>query len=173
MATKILKYTLEDFENITFGGFEYTIPDTVLETISQLAVHVGSPDYVKTPVFPKRENPMKTTASQDNSSSNNKDINRKRKGNKNMEVVDDGDWNALRNFQTTTIETKSGVEADFDAIRSLINKLTDKNYNDMKSKIFEIVNKIYSEKSESQLEIISANIFDIASSNRYYSKIYA
>jgi hypothetical protein len=59
MTTKTLRYTLEDFENITFGGFEYTIPDSVLETISKLAMHVGSPDYVRTPIFPKRDNPMK------------------------------------------------------------------------------------------------------------------
>lgn len=176
MATKTLRYTLEDFENITFGGFEYTIPDSVLETISKLAMHVGSPDYVRTPIFPKRENPMKvapTTAVVEGSTSNFKDNSKKRRGNKAMEIVNDDDWDAIRTFQTTKIETKTGVEADFDAIRAFVNKLTDKNYNEMSSKIFEIIERVVSENQESQLGNISSNIFDMASSNRYYSKIYA
>ena len=176
MATKTLRYTLEDFENITFSGFEYTIPDSVLETISKLAMHVGSPDYVRTPIFPKRENPMKAASSVAEDStlpSNFKDNTKKRRGNKAMEIVNDEDWNAIRTFQTTKIETKIGVEADFDAIRALVNKLTDKNYNEMSGKIFEIIEKVVSENQETQLGIISSNIFDMASSNRYYSKIYA
>lgn len=174
MTTKTLRYNLEDFENITFGGFEYTIPDSVLETISQLAMHVGSPDYVRTPVFPKRDNPMKVAPLQsgDSMASNLKD-NKKRRGNKAMEIVNDDDWDALRTFQTTKIETKTGVEADFDSVRAFVNKLTDKNYNEMRGKIFEVIEKISSENSESQLGSISSNIFDMASSNRYYSKIYA
>jgi hypothetical protein len=174
MTTKTLRYNLEDFENITFGGFEYTIPDSVLETISQLAMHVGSPDYVRTPVFPKRDNPMKVAPSQSGDSivSNLKD-NKKRRGNKAMEIINDDDWDALRTFQTTKIETKTGLEADFDSVRAFVNKLTDKNYNEMRGKIFEVIEKIVSENSDSQLGTISSNIFDMASSNRYYSKIYA
>jgi hypothetical protein len=176
MATKTLRYTLEDFENITFGGFEYTIPDSVLETISKLAMHVGSPNYIKTPVFPKRDNPMKvapSVGSENSIGSNFKDSTKKRRGNKAMEIVNDADWDALRSFQTTKIESKTGIEADFDSIRTLVNKLTDKNYNDLSLKIFDIIEKVVSENEESQLDIISSNIFDMASSNRYYSKIYA
>ena len=40
-------------------------------------------------------------------------------------------------------------------------------------KQFSSVDKLVSENSESNLSIIGENIFDIASSNRYYSKIYA
>jgi hypothetical protein len=176
MTTKTLRYTLEDFENITFGGFEYNIPDKVLETISQLAMHVGSPDYIRTPIFPKRENPMKAS-SQINTGvlpiSNIKDSGKKRRGNKAIEIVNDEDWEAIRNFQTTKIETKSGIDADLDSIRAFINKLTDKNYNEMCGKIIEVIVKIVTENPEAKLDNISSNIFDMASSNRYYSKIYA
>ena len=177
MATKTLRYTLEDFENITFSGFEYTITNEVLETISKLAMQVGSPDYIRTPVFPKRENPMKavpTIAGADGTTAPNpKDNTKKRRGNKAMEIVNDEDWDAIRTFQTTKIETKTGVEADFDAVRALVNKLTDKNYPEMSGKIFEIIGRVASENQDSQLGTISSNIFDMASSNRYYSKIYA
>ena len=59
MATKAMRYTLDDINSILFNGFEYNLPEKTLEIISNLALQVGSPDYVKTPVFKKRENPMK------------------------------------------------------------------------------------------------------------------
>ena len=59
MATKTLRYSLEQFENIIFNGFDYQIPDETMETISNLAMQVGSPNYDRTPIFKKRENPMK------------------------------------------------------------------------------------------------------------------
>jgi hypothetical protein len=169
MATVTLRYPLEQFEDICFQGFDYLIPDNVMETISILAMQVGSPDYVKTPAFKKRENPMKI----ESSTSFTKSDNKKKRGNKN-EVLNDDDWNAIRTpFESSKIQEKTGVAADFDAIRTLINKMTDKNYIDMKNKIVEIVKKSILINSESDISNIGNNIFDIASSNRYYSKIYA
>jgi hypothetical protein len=134
-------------------------------------MQVGSPDYVKTPVFKNSYNSMKVEL--DILSLPAKDYPKKRKGNKGVEVLNDDDWNTIRTFQTTKIETKTGIDADFNSIRSIINKMTDKNYSDMKNKIIEIIEKIVSENSHSNLSGIGENIFDIASSNRYYSKIYA
>lgn len=161
MSTSTLKYTLDQIENISFNGFNYTIPDKTMEIISNLAMQVGSPHYDKTPVFKKREF---------KESSNN---GKKRHGNKGMEVLNDDDWDSIRTFQTTKIESKTGVEGDFDLIRSFINKLTDKNYIDMRNKIMDVIDKIISEHSITDLGNIGTNIFEVASSNRYYSKIYA
>lgn len=169
-----LRYTLEEVEDIIFKGFDYRIPDDVMEKISNLAMQVGSPDYVKTPVFKKRENPMKVEpGTATTTTSTSKDFNKKRKGNKAMEVLNDEDWDTVRTFQTTKIETKTGIDADFDSIRAMINKMTDKNYLDIKNKIVDIIEKLVLENSDSDLSGIGGNIFDIASSNRYYSKIYA
>jgi hypothetical protein len=169
MVSKSLKYTIEDFENIIFNGFDYEIQANVLEIITNLAREVGSPDYVKTPMFPKKEISLKSNSI----INNNLQINKKRKGNKDMEVLNNEEWEALRNFQTTKIEKKSCCDIDIDLIRSLLNKLTDKNYIDISHKIIEIITKIVSENETIDLEKISSNIFDLASSNRYYSKIYA
>jgi hypothetical protein len=169
MTTKMLIYTLEQIEDIIFKGFDYEVPEEVMEKISSLAMEVGSPDYVKTPIFRKRENPMKVEPV----ISSTKEQGKKRRGNKNMEVVNDDDWDSIRTFHTTKIETKAGIDADFDMIRAFINKMTDKNYIDMRNKIIEIIEKIVSENSGSDLSGIGSNIFEIASSNRYYSKIYA
>jgi len=173
MTTKTLRYTLEKIEDIIFNGFDYEVPDNIMETISNIALKVGSPDYIKTPVFKKRENPMKIEPVASASISKENLGNKKKRGNKGMEVLNDDDWDSLRTFQTTKIEAKSGVDADFDSIRALINKITDKNYIDIRNKIVEIIEKVVNENSESVLSNIGTNIFDIASSNRYFSKIYA
>jgi hypothetical protein len=168
MATKTLRYSLEQFENIIFNGFDYQIPDETMETISNLAIQVGSPNYDRTPIFKKRENPMKVEPTM----TVQKDSGKKRRG-KATEVLNDDDWDTIRTFQTTKIEAKTGIEGDFDTIRSFINKMTDKNYIDMRNKIVEIIDKIVTENSETDLSNIGTNIFEVASSNRYYSKIYA
>jgi hypothetical protein len=171
MTTKTLIYSLEQIEDIIFKGFDYEVPEAVMEKISNLAMEVGSPDYVRTPIFKKRENPMKVEPT--SAISHIKEQGKKRRGNKNMEIINDDDWDSLRTFQTTKMEAKVGIDADFDSIRSFINKMTDKNYIDMRNKIVEIIEKIVSENSDSDLSSIGSNIFEIASSNRYYSKIYA
>lgn len=170
MTTKTLRYTLEQIEDIIFRGFDYQVPDEVMEKISNLAIQVGSPDYVKTPIFKKRDNPMKVEPT---SVGTIKEQGKKRRGNKGMEIINDEDWDNMRSFQATKIETKTGIDAEFDSIRVLINKMTDKNYNEMCSKIIEIIQKLVIENNQTDLGKIGANIFDIASSNRYYSKIYA
>jgi len=169
MATKTLRYTLEQVEDIIFKGFDYQIPDEVMEKISDLAIKVGSPDYVKTPVFKKRENQMK---SESTPASKDAFISKKKKGNKGMELNDE-EWNSMTTFQATKIESKTGVNSDFNSIRALINKMSDKNYVEISGKIIEIIEKLQNENNEIVLSDLGSNIFEIASSNRYYSKMYA
>lgn len=54
MTTKTMKYTLENFNNIQLNGFKFDFPDDTLKLISELALEVGSPNYVKTPTFQKK-----------------------------------------------------------------------------------------------------------------------
>ncbi len=169
MTTKAMRYSMEQIENIVFNGFDYEIPEETMVIISNLALQVGSPNYDRTPIFKKRENPMKT----ETISTLQKDTGKKRRGNKVTEIVNDEDWDSVRTFQTTKIEAKTGIEGDFDSIRSFINKMTDKNYIDMRGKITDVINKIVSENCDTDLSNIGTNIFEVASSNRYYSKIYA
>ncbi len=150
-----LKYTLKDFNDIAFNGFNLVLPDDVMRVISALAKEVGSPDYVKTPVFKKKENPMKVEP-----------IKKKRGA--------DEDWSVVRSFQTTKLEDKSGIDATIDTIRSHLNKMTDKNYIDMRNKIIDIIDNIIAAKSsDDDMSRVSTIIFDIASTNRFFSKIYA
>jgi hypothetical protein len=177
MTTKIMKYTLEDFNNITFNGFKFNFPEDTLKIISEIALEVGSPNYVKTPVFQKRENPMKSSNTNTNIDSDKKlsaSSGRRRRGNKGMEMVNDDDWETIRTFNTTKIEEKVGIDSKIDILRSNMNKLSDKNYHDIKDKIVENIDNIFQENTDSDeiLKIVTT-IFEIASTNRFYSKIYA
>ena len=169
MATKTMRYTLENINSILFDGFGYQLPEKTLETISELSLQVGSPDYIKTPVFQKRENPMKVEAVV-------KDLGglKKNKRGKNNEILNDESWDSIRTFQTTKIEEKTGIDIQIDIIRTYLNKMSDKNYIDMRNKIIEIVDKLASESFTSEDMVrFSSTIFDIASNNRFYSKMYA
>jgi hypothetical protein len=154
-------YTLNDFRDITFGGFDIKLPDSTIDIITQLAEQVGSPTYIKTPVFAKKEMPLIREPI----------FKKKRRANQGIETVSDEDWESLRTFQPTKIEQKVGVEAQFDLIRSSLNKITDKTYEDQCNKICHVLTQIQS--SEEDMLRVGTAIFEIASTNRFYSKLYA
>lgn len=163
-------YTLEKINEILYQGFEYKLPDETLNIISKLSSEVGSPDYIKTPVFEKRENPLKIEPKLNSNESFN---NKKRRG-KGNEIVNDEEWSTLRTFQTTKIEEKTGINAQIDSIRVNLNKMSDKNYIDMRNKIIGIIDNLIMENVTTDDMIrVSSIIFDIASTNRFYSKMYA
>jgi hypothetical protein len=177
MTINIKKYTLEKFNNITFNGFKFDFPEDTLKIISELALEVGSPNYVKTPVFQKRVNQIKTeTLNNKESPDYDRDSNnrRKRNNNKSMEILNDDDWETIRTFQTTKIEQKIGLDAQIDLLRSYLNKMTEKNYNDIKNRIIETVENIVKEITDNdEMTKLGTIIFEIASTNRFYSKMYA
>ena len=145
--TATMKYTLKDFDEIIFNGFNLVLPDETVEIISKLSQQVGSPDYVKTPVFKKRDNKEQPF--------------KKKKG---AEVT-------TKSFQTTRLEEKVGTDAHIDMIRSNLNKMTDKNYIDIRNKIFDTIDGIMTETDD--INRVSTVIFEIASNNRFFSKMYA
>lgn len=167
-----MRYNLNDFNETIFNGFNYELPGETIKIISELSLEVGSPSYVKTPIFQKRENPMKVEPLL--SSVKEASGFKKKRNTKNQEVFNDEDWDSLRTFQTTKIEEKIGIDGVIDNIRSILNKLTDKNYVDMLAKVFDVLDTIILDNNTSdEISKVSFTIFEIASTNRYYSKIYA
>ena len=155
-----MKYTLQDFMNITFNSFDFALPDETIELINNLSCQVGSPTYIKTPLFQKRD--MKDVNV----------LNFKKKKNNGKNV--DEDWDTLRSFQTTKLEQKVGIDVQIDLIRSYLNKMTDRNFVEIKNKITELLDKLIEDGIEQEdITKIGENIFEIASNNRFYSKLYA
>jgi len=184
MTTKTMKYSLENFNSIQLNGFKFDFPDHTLKLISELALEVGSPNYVKTPTFQKKVNPLKLNENSEQNDKNKiggniyggseREIIKRKKGNKSMEIINDSDWETIRTFQTTKIEQKVGFEAQIDVLRSHLNKLTDKNYIDIRNKIIEAIETMTNEGiANDEMLKLGTIIFEIASTNRFYSKIYA
>ena len=167
------KYKLIDFETIAFNGFDFSIPEETVQLISMLSMEVGSPTYIKTPVFQKKDNTNNVfvPSSSKSASVNMQPPNRKRRGGKGSDVTND-DWETIRSFQVTNIEQHIGVDAEMDKIRNCLNKLTDKTFADMKTQIIDILNSLEDISTE-EMTRIGNIIFEIASNNKFYSKLYA
>lgn len=157
MAT--MYYTLKDIENISWNLQDKSISNETISLINSLADQVASPTYDKTPVF-------------NNNSSSTKNFNRKKK--KNAEVINDEDWEAIRNFQKTQLVKSEGIQKEIDSIRSLINRITEKTYNLIIEKLTEKLDSFEESITKSEdINKIGKTILDMATSNNFNSKIYA
>jgi len=93
--------------------------------------------------------------------------------NKPSEITDD-DWEAIRAFQTTQKHVSEGIEKNVETIRGYLNKITDANEEAMTKDIkTEISQLIEHDTSNENMTKIGHSIFNIASSNSFYSGLYA
>lgn len=152
-------YTLKEIENISWNLQDKSITDETTALINSLADQVASPTYDKTPVF-------------NNNSSTTKPFNRKKK--KTSEVINDEDWEAIRNFQKTELIKSEGIQKDIDSIRSLINRITEKTYDLIIEKLTEKLDSFEEAITKSEdINKIGKTILDMATSNNFNSKTYA
>jgi len=183
---QIYKYTIHDINNIILNGFEYKISDEIIEVISNLTSEVGSPTYIKTPNFQKQNtenDDMKPQKYQPKSvygiSSNDKNNSsiKRHKGVSNRQHIDsvkDDDWETIRTFSTTKMEQHEGIDIFIDTIRSNLNKMSIKTYDEINTNVISNIDLLLSQNiSLEETNKISNIIFDIVSSNRFYSKLYA
>ena len=136
-------YSINDINNIKQHGFNFTLPKQTQDLIMQLSKLVGSPDYIKTPIFQKRKT---------NNGSN------------------EPDWELLKQFKPTAKVERSDNEELIQLVKGALNKMTDKNYDEMRSEILENLEKL---EETNEYEIALDIIFNVASSNRFYSEVYA
>tara|TARA_Y100000768_G_scaffold101385_1_gene74149 strand:- start:3765 stop:4718 length:954 start_codon:yes stop_codon:yes gene_type:complete len=155
-------YTIADFNRISSTGFSYTLDDSVIKTIQNIAEQVGAPEYIRTPQFPKR--------------GGNQHVRGKRR-HKAQEITED-DWQAIRDFKATEIIKKEGIDASIDNIRKLLNKISNQSYDILQQQIIKEISTITENKDPEgdilvELHKVGDAIFNIASSNGFYSEMYA
>ena len=148
-----ITYTLDDYIRIKEINNPYDLPSSAIDIINYVSNMVGSPNYVKTPQF------LMSDA-------------KKKKRNKNSDLSTD-DWEAIRNFQTTTKNEKVGIEKTIDNIKCEINKIADKNYNTQKDIIMELIREYILIYNKEELDKIGNLIIDVSSGNRFFSKLYS
>jgi hypothetical protein len=81
----------------------------------------------------------------------------------------DTTWEKCKVFKTTTIEKKEGVEKNMNDIRICLNKLSESNYETTRTDIYAILKEL----SDDPLLKVAEMLFDIASTNQYFSELYA
>lgn len=103
--------------------------------------------------------------------------------------TEDLSWENVRNFKTTKIEKKEGIDKKINDIRICLNKISAKNYDTQKETIFNHIQSFLNDSEEEEVEPITEEssgsvrkealqkvataIFDIASTNKFFSEIYA
>ena len=161
MSVITMSYSLDDFHTICANGHNYKLSDDVLSIISKIVSEVGSPSYVKTPVFNKKSYIKSDTSDK-----------RRKPFKKEATTVQSA-------YKSTNADNKTGIALHIDTIRSYLNKLSDKNVTDITNKITELIDQIMNdtdvteETKNDELSNVSKIIFNIASTNRFYSAIYA
>lgn len=190
VKSQIIQYTIDDFNQIIKDGFTYKLPDTIIETIKSIAEKVGAPEYIRTPQFdkPKQPSHYPPTSQYNINTNNNQNQHHHKSGfnkyNNNGKVksynfVNDDDWERLRKFQATVLLKKEGINASIDQIRKHLNKITTKTYDSLKEQIIKEINLIAKDldfevpEMLDEVNKIGDAIFFIASSNGFYSAMYA
>jgi hypothetical protein len=171
-----MRYNLQQMNEFSFSGFTFEIPKETIDIINSLTGQIGSQTFITESLFQKKEEKKDDINAFTSSSmgSTCRMGNKKRKGNKGMEVMGE-EWENLRTFQATKIEQKTGLDGLIDQIRLNLNKLTDKTFLDIREKIISNIETILGseELNDTTMEKVSSAIYDIASANKFYSKIYA
>lgn len=149
-----IQYDLNDYNAILFGNYEkdvkftYTLPKNVISIIHFLAKK-----------FAPSEIQEKTKKTHVNRTENS--------------------WINTQTFKPTIVIDKNkpeGTEKTMNDIRSSLNKISNKNYETNRDVIIGLLNElIRGEKQDVDADLIKIgnNIFDIASTNKFFSDIYA
>jgi hypothetical protein len=88
--------------------------------------------------------------------------------------ITDEDWEAIRAFQATEMARSQGIETNISAIRSSLNRITADNYAEMRDAILQEIDKLTSNNADEESMLkIGNSIFNTASSNQFYSHMYA
>jgi hypothetical protein len=169
LANNTMKYNLQKFKETIFYSFDFEIPEETVTIINYLTNEIGSSAHITNSVFQKKD-----LSQGDAIFTSNRGKGKYKKNNKSMES-NDNNWEQLRSFHSTKITQSSGLDGLIDNLRSNLNKLTDKTYQDIRGKIINILDTIVGsdEFNEATTATVSNVIYDIASTNKFFSKIYA
>jgi len=145
-------YNLNDYDYYNTVSIEYQLSQNIKSLLEDITSKVSSPSYNRTPTFKR----------------NDKNNYRNKKNNEEQ-------WNYARNFTVTKKIEVEGVEVVLNDVRGELNKLVDKNYDVQKGKIIDLLHKLFNEEkfNDNEKGKVCMFIFDVASSNKFYSELYA
>jgi len=169
---EITTYNLDNYKNIIVSGYEYKLPENIISIINTLSSDLG---------VTMKEN-VKYPSNSDEYPSENKKYSKRGYMNKRTKtIVDEEQWEKMKAFKSTQIEKKDGIEKLINDVRVCLNKISNKNYETPRDAIIQYIREIIDNKDidkkeeeiTSELLKIKKSIFDIASTNKFYSELYA
>jgi len=143
------RYSIDDYTKVIFDN-TYILPDNINVIIRELTKALDLTVTTSTPI----QKPSYKEKGRD------RDRDRDQRANES--------WETLRTFKSTVIEKKEGIDKTIADIRSCLNKMSAKNYEKNKELIIQ-----YIETNEENIKPIAHAIFDIASTNKFFSEVYA
>ena len=145
-------YTLTDYQTIIEENVSAILPESVKPILDKIVKQLGV--TIQT-VY------TKISSMNDNKRQNNRNHNKKSSQNQ-------PDWESVRSFKTTVIhQEKEGPESE---IRGSLNKMSQNNYEKNRDIIFQKMDAI---TEPTKLQEIAHMIFEIASTNKFFSEIYS
>jgi hypothetical protein len=179
-------YTIADFENFIFDGIAYTLPSTILDIIKNLErelaftvdTSVSTSTHNNTKKYDKSHGTTNVNTKTTYSSYNNGKRYSQNKVQYNNKSVKDEDWEIIRNFKSTKIESKEGIEKMVNDIRLLLNKVSNKNYDTQIPVIMDSVKQFMetlqnNESATDDFAKLNKIIFDIIYTNKFFGELYA
>ena len=166
-------YSLSDIQTIFQNGFEYTLPDTIIQTLARIENEINNSAIKK--MYATTSTTTTTTTNYETIPRNKHNAplmpnNHNHNYRLNREKEKELSWENIRSFKITKIDKKEGTDKIMNDIRICLNKMSNKNYDTQKTSIFELLSSM---DSESEKEKVAITIFDIASTNKFYSEMYA
>lgn len=197
------RFTVQDFVNIAFEGVSFQVPESIKKMLKELESCLEITDSIPETTTGNAQRRSTNRFGAEYASASTTDYgNRKREGTREgghrgkkeygdnwndakprggkhptSSAVNDAEWEIMRSFKATKMESKTGIEKTLNDIRISLNKMSDKNYDKHQSVVLGLVDGYFngdeSDVNDGDTRRISKAIFDIASTNKLNSEIYA
>lgn len=179
-----LQYKTEEFSDILFAGYEYKLPEQVINKLNDLIRELG------VNVQTQSSSSGNTLRNTDNRSTGFRKpapgLFKRVKPNpiiRTNQTISDEQWNRVKEFKTTRPEKREGVEKAVCEIRASLNKMSEKSYQTQFQNIKNYIDQVAEDYLEKDVETnithpeflkkIANFIVDVASTNKLNSVLYS
>jgi len=170
----MVSYNIETINKIQEKGFTYTLPEEVKNNIKKLVDDLGILIITSNTLINNKQGDYCNRFDRDRGESSRYKKPRFDARNKFVSANAEQVWEKQKAFIATKIEKKEGIEKLINDIRICLNKISTKNYDSQKDSIIQYIDQIIeNEEDVNDLNIIAISIFDTASTNKFYSELYA
>jgi len=171
-----LYYSLDDFHRYSFAPTQYSLPETVLQIISNLEIDLNLPCISASSSSSGYDNARRSSVGGGGGGGNK----RRHISQSTLRRMED-QWEPLPKLKATVIPiAREGIDKLLSELRNHLNKISTKTYENLKTNIMNTIREIMGnygdEKTEEQvvdIQKIVNFIFETGCANKFYSELYA